>query len=274
MLRSTAGFLAVTTLKILAILPPGIIVALGTPLLPIYALFRVQTRRRLKQMQVWVPHSPTPLTYYRTRLKLAALSLRHLKGKLDDMPIQVEGEELYDAALATGKPVVLLGWHQGPVELLHHLPYCDGRPFYIITAAGFARSLSRLLEKGRERKGKQVVASEDVYHALRNLARKSGVLAVMVDQVSGQPSGFFFLWNNAVQIPRIAELLTWLKNHEALFLAVTVRLEKKDSILFRYQPVEPDEKSLGLLLEKSLEENPSQYNWSYPKIHINRSSVP
>ena len=267
MLHSTAGFLAVTTLKILALLPPGIIVALGTPLLPVYALFRIQTRRRLKHAGVRFP-PPPPFAYYRTRLKLAALSLRHLTGKHDDMPVQVEGEDLYDAALATGKPVVLLGWHQGPVELLHHLPYNDGRPFYIITAAGFASPLSRLLEQGRERNGKQVVASEDVQHALRNLARKSGVLAVMVDQVPGQPSDFFSLWNDTVQIPRTSELLAWLKNHEALFLAVTVQLEKNDSILFRYLPVEADEKSLGLLLEKSLEENPSQYNWSYPKIRI------
>ncbi len=267
MLRSTAGFLAVTTLKILAFLPPKIIVALGTPLLPVYALFRIQIRLRLKHAGVRVSHPLTPFAYYRTRLKLAAVSLRHLTGKYDDMPVQVEGEDLYDAALATGKPVVLLGWHQGPVELLHRIPYNDGRPFYIITAAGFASPLSRLLERGRERDGKQVVASEDVHHALRNLVRKSGVLAVMVDQVPGQPSDFFSLWNDSVQIPRTAELLTWLKNREAIFLAVTVRLEKNDSILFRYQPVDPDE-SLELLLEKSVEEDPSQYNWSYPKIRI------
>ena len=105
MFRALAGFAAIVTLKILGFFPPAFNIALGTPWLPLYAL----ARRRA-------------FPYYRMRLRLAALSLRHLTGHWNDCPIHIEGEEHYLAALAGGKPVALLGWHQGPMELLHHVP--------------------------------------------------------------------------------------------------------------------------------------------------------
>ena len=264
MLRSLAGLISTAALRLLGTLPPGVIVALGSPLLPFYALIRPQTKRRLRSLPVPVPTLP----YYRMRLRLAALSLRHLTNHPNDLTVRIEGEEHYHAALASGKPVALLGWHQGPVELLHRIPPAsnDDRPFYILTAEAFSLALTGLLKQGRTQPGKTMVDS-DRSAALRDFIRRNGLLAVMVDQVPGDPSDFFSLWNGSVKIPRTGELLEWLRNQGSLLVAVTVSLEKEDTVLFRYHPVNGLE-DLEALLEKSLAENPLQYNWSYPKIRL------
>ena len=266
MLRSLAGWLAVAALKFLSQFPPHWIVAMGTPWLPFYALCRPSIRQRLGRL----PHPLTSLAYYRMRLRLAALSLRHLTGHENDVPVRVKGEEHYHAALATGKPVALLGWHQGPVELLHRIPSIpeNGRPFFIFTAGGFAPRLTQLLRRGRKQSGKQIVSPESQHAALRSWARQSGVLAVMMDQVPGRPRDWLSLWNGKVELPCPRNLMDWLSERNAVCLAVSTKLEEDGSIVFEYQPVQPDEKNLGLLIEKAIAAAPEQYNWSYPKIRV------
>ncbi len=271
--RVWAGFLAVFVLKLLSRLPPGLIITIGSPFLPIYVFCRHSLRERLRSLQNLVSFSvPTPLAYYRMRLRIAALSLRHLTGHIDDVSIRVEGEEHYLSALTSGKPVALLGWHQGPVELLHRIPAVpqDGRPFFIFTAGGFAPMLTQLMRNGREQSGKQTVPMDVQHSALRSWARQHGVLAVMVDQVPGRPKDWISLWNGKVEIPHPRNLMDWLGERNAVCLAVSVGLEKDRSVLFRYQPVQANEKSLGRVMEKAISEVPDQYNWSYPKIRFPR----
>ena len=253
MLRALAGFAVVAMLRILGLFPPRFIVALGTPWLPIYAILRRKS-----------------FTYYHMRLHLAALSLRHLTGHWNDCPTPIEGEEHYLIALASGKPVALLGWHQGPVELLHHVPPVpkDGRPFFIATAQGFTPLLTRLMRQGREQPGKQTVLVNEQSPALRTWVRQQGVLAVMVDQVPGTPEDWFSLWQGEVEIPYPKKLLDWMRDQDAVFIAVSARLKNHDSILFRYEPVQPDAEGLQRLMETAIAEAKDQYNWSYPKIRI------
>ena len=249
--RAFAGFLAVTALKALGLFPPGFIVALGTPWLPLYAL----VRRR-------------PLDYYHMRLRIAALSLRHLTGHWNDHPVRIEGATHYEAALESGKPVALLGWHQGPVELLHHIPPgpVDGRPFFIATARGFSPSLTGLMRQGREQGGRRAVLMNEQSPALRAWIRRCGVMAVMVDQVPGKPEDWLPLRNGAVEIPYPKKLLDWMRNQDAIFIAVSTRLENDGAISFRYAPVQPDAESLRTMMEMAIAQAADQYNWSYPKI--------
>src|SRR5215217_7465826 len=109
--RRLLGVLAVSILRVLGHLPQPLVLALGTLFLPLYIPFRCATRARLRRLGI------PAFAYYRTRLRLALLSLRHLLGLPDGLEVRIEGVELYEAALATGRPIVLLGWHQGPVEL-------------------------------------------------------------------------------------------------------------------------------------------------------------
>jgi lauroyl/myristoyl acyltransferase len=266
--RAPAGFLAVTALRLLSRLPPSALVALGTPWIPFYAVIRRGTRRRLAGLRSRVPFVvPSPLAYYRMRLRLAALSVRHLAARLGDAPVRVEGEEHFRAATASGKPVALLGWHQGPVELLHRHPEpMAGKPFFIATAAAFSPPLSRWMRSGREQAGKETVNAERLPRALRAWARGGGVLAVMLDQVSGDSAGRLALWNGAVEIPFPRNLWDWLTAGDAALLAVSVRLERRGSVLFRYHPLTRDVESFRGLMEREITGAADQYNWSYPKI--------
>jgi len=266
MLRTLAGVLAVAVLKLLSRFPPNLIVALGTPWLPFYALCRRSVRQRLNSLYSKVSNFPKPLAYYRMRLRLAALSLRHLTGYDDDLSVRVDGEEHYRAALVNRRPVALLGWHQGPVEMLHHLPPAlDQRPSFILTGTGFAPALTRLLDRGRQQTDKRTISLQAQSAALRAWVRQRGVLAVMIDQVPGRPLHWLSLLNGKVEIPCPGNLVEWLREHNATCLAVSVRLDE-DGILFRYQPVVPEIKALERLMEIGIGEAPGQYNWSYPKI--------
>ncbi len=269
--RAWAGFLAVAALKLLGLFPPRVLVFLGTPWIPFYILLRKSTRRRLKGLKSRVAFPiPSPLTYYRMRLRIAALSLRHLTGHYNDCLIRMEGEEFYRVACAAGRPVALVGWHQGPVELLHRLPppLEDGGPFWIATAGGFAAKLSGLLKQGRKQEGKEIADPESLPAALRAWARRRGVLAVMLDQVPGRPKEWLSLWNGAVEIPFPRNLWDWMKSRDALFIGVSARLEKDGSILLSDERLPPEIEDLQRMMETKLADAADQYNWSYPKIRM------
>ena len=190
MIRMAAGRLAVAVLKLLAKLPIPLAHGIGLSLIPFYLLLRPRMWRRLRT----VPPSDAlvaefPFAYYSVRLRLVLLSLRHLLKRPDGCVHIVENEDLYHAALATGKPVVLLGWHQGPVELLHLVPHADpvaaGRTKVLMTAGAFSPALAAFMRAGRAVDGKEIARPGDL-HALRRWERNKGVLAVMIDQAPGR----------------------------------------------------------------------------------------
>jgi len=271
MLRSLAGILATQTLRALALLSPKILYAMGSPLLPLYALFQNRLRRRLDLLVAQTNLILTsPLPYYQTRLQLAAHSLRHLTGHFNDLPLHIEGVEHYRSALETGKPVALLGWHQGPVELLHQIPFLTSgdRPFFVLASRGFSPRLSRMMQEGRRRKGKKIL--EPGALGLRFWIRKNGILAVMIDQVPGLPKHWIPLWDGACRIPFPGRIWNFFKTHNTEMVPVSVRLGGQ-SIHFRYHPpIRPANmtEDLQSLLEKSISNFPNQYNWSYSKIQI------
>jgi lauroyl/myristoyl acyltransferase len=270
MARWLAGLLSVSALKALSFLPPRLIFRFSFPFLPLYSLARQSVRHRLQYLRDHIPAAPISPAYYRMRLRLAALTLRHLTGHWKDAHIRVEGGTHYQSALAGGKPVALIGWHQGPVELLHHIPPPppDGRPFFIATAKGFSIILTRWMRQGRKQAGKETVAREGLPNALRSWTRQRGVMAVMMDQNPEKDGDRLLLWNGAVEIPFPRKLWNWIVSRDAVLLAVTARLQRDGSILFRYEPVSPDEDGLKKLMETALVEDVDQYNWSYPKIRI------
>lgn len=260
-----AGRLAVALLRVLGRLPLPCVQALGAVLLPFYRPFRRATGARLRALGL------RPRDYYRARLRLAALSLRHVLGRPDGLRIEIEGAEFYAAALATGRPVALLGWHQGPVELLHRIPsQATSRPFFVMTAGAFAPALAGLMKDGRGRPGAKVVIRPDSLSGLRAWERDKGVLAVMVDQVRGRPEEWLTLRPRpgvALHVPWPKRLLEWVQERRPELLTVSVRLEGKTA-RFRYAPLEPDalKEALRARFEAALRENPLQYNASYPKL--------
>jgi lauroyl/myristoyl acyltransferase len=267
--RRAAGWIAVAILKLLGRLPIGIPLLVGSALLPLYLPFRFRTRARFRRLSR-VGLKIHPYLYYRTRLRLALLSLKHLLGLPDGCTVTIEGREHYEAALASGKPVVVLGWHQGPVELLHRIPQQHAgpdHPFFLMTAKAFAPALTNLMKSGREGTRKEILHPNSLT-GLRRWETEKGILALMVDQVPGEPEEWLAPFHGALLIPFPGRLLDWISQQEADFLAVQVRLEKENRIVFCYYPTDSTllRNDLAFHLNRSLQKNPEQYNWSYPKI--------
>jgi lauroyl/myristoyl acyltransferase len=189
--------------------------------------------------------------------------------------------------------VVLLGWHQGPVKLLHGIP-ADGAlraerreagsgskngntPFaqfqapdlFVMTASAFSPELADWMARGRNASGVTVIRPDDT-PALRTWVKSNGVLAVMTDQVPGAPEDWLSLQNGVVSIPWPRRLMDWIATRDPECLAVSVRLEPGDRIVFRYERINAASMKDGLavLMEDALNRAPEQYNWSYPKIAV------
>jgi lauroyl/myristoyl acyltransferase len=261
--QATFGFLAVGVLDILGRLPLGIAYAAGNALLPPYVPFRLRTRSKLRNLRPAVD----PFVYYRLRLRLALLSVRSTSARQGNANIKIEEGDFFAGALSSGKPVLLLGWHQGPVELLHEIPArsASGRPFFVMTASAFAPALAEWMARKRQRGGVRVVRPGEA-NALRDWARDGGVLAIMVDQVPGEPEEWLALFGGTVKLPWPGRLIAWVSGKNPEVLAVSTRLEK-DGIVFRYDtiPSRSVKETMKNLMEEALSRAPEQYNWSYPK---------
>jgi lauroyl/myristoyl acyltransferase len=267
MKRWILGLLSVALLRLVARLPLRVATQAGLWLLPAYIPLRPFTRGRLRRLGL------SPRAYYRIRLRLALLSLRHLLDRRDGLRIAVEGEGLYAAALATGRPIVLLGWHQGPVELLHRVPSKGAaRTFFVLTAGAFSPVLAGLMARGRaSRDGAKAVIRPDSLSGLRAWERDKGVLAVMVDQVRGRPEEWLSAraGSVSVHVPWPKRLVEYVLERRPEVLIVSVRLDG-GTARFRYERADTDsvKADVAAKLEAALGAAPLQYNWSYPKIRL------
>jgi hypothetical protein len=214
-------------------------------------------------------------SYYRRRLELLLRGLRAHGAEVTRgfPPVREEGREAYLEALASGRPVALLGLHAGPLELLHRVPPAPaGRPFLILTAPAFAPALSEFLAWGRERDGKRILwagsrGGPSLETGLRACLERRGVLALMADQYPGPPADceWIELWDR-LRIPYPARLLRFLENRGCLFVPVSARLEAH-SARIRYEgPWGTAPKAwIRDFLERAIAAAPDQWNWSYPK---------
>lgn len=273
-----AGALAVGLLRGLGWLPAPLSLALLAPGLLPYRLLR---RRHAARLRACFAASPFGARlslsgYYRRRLALLLSGLRaHGRPVTAAFPrVETEGEGFYAGALASGRPVVLLGLHAGPWELLHRLPSSPvGRPFAIATAPAFAPALTAFMAEGREREGKRILWTGDVgakglLTGLREILDAKGVLALMADQVPGpaHASEYLELWGR-IRCPYPGRLLRFLEERDCLFVPVSIRSADGAAEL-RYHGAWEDAgpERVRAFLEEAIASAPDQWNWSYPKI--------
>lgn len=274
LIRAAAGRLATAALEGLARLPAPAVLALAAPLLPLYAACRPSVRAKLRALPSSMPPVGTS-AYYRMRLCLAHLSVRPATETPDPTRVEIRGGELFAEALSSGRPVVLFGWHQGPVELLHRVPadamQRAGRAagFFLVTAAAFAPALSAWMTARRARDGVRVLRPGD-RGPLRDWARGGGVLAVMIDQVPGGPEDRLRLHGGAVSVPWPRRFVTWIEARRPVRLAVSALREPGGRIVFRYDRLDADAAKDGIapLMDEALARAPEQYNWSYGKCRV------
>ncbi len=266
-MRRLLGWIATTALELIGRLPPTAAQALGTALLPLYVPFRFATRKKLRSLRPPV----AAFAYYRMRLRLALLSVH---GKQPDgKGIMVEGAGCFDAALSSGKPVLLLGWHQGPIELLHRIPAVRRaahgiQPFFVMTASAFAPALAAWMARRRQSDGVAVIRPGETA-ALRGWTRDKGILALMIDQAPGEPEEWLSLPGASVKIPWPGRLIDWATSHDPEILCVSTRLDK-GVVMFRYDPIPAAalKETIARIMDEALRRAPEQYNWSYPKVRV------
>lgn len=222
-LRSGAGRLAVLVLRVLAFTLRSpflwpLFSGLGRAALSFYPLLRPRHAREvsaqlrcLARSGAFPPGNTAPgadpvgagirgeksrggssflAAYYHERLRSVRTCLCFHGRALPRDQVQVEGSHHYEAALRTGRPVLLLGIHSGPVELLHKVPRKPPqRPFGILTAEAFSPPLTRYLREGRCREGKEAIPRGAAAPFLRRFTREKGILAVMADQLGSPAKG-------------------------------------------------------------------------------------
>jgi lauroyl/myristoyl acyltransferase len=219
----------------------------------------------------------------RLRLLLAGLSA-HVQANGASPPARMEGWERYRAALASDRPLALIGLHAGLWEELHRAPQApEGRPFLILTAPAFSPPLTAFMARGREGGGKGILwigseGNRGLEAGIRAVVSRRGVLAMMADQHPGPgETEWISLWDR-IRVPYPARLLRLLAAKHFLFLPVSTRLTADGSSCFRFHPAWdlPCETGTGMdrklackvrdFLETAISAAPDQWNWSYPKI--------
>ena len=263
-------------LRVLRRLPLPLTLALARPALSLYPRLRPAHARRLRARFAASPFRELDLKgYYRARLELMLRGLRAHGRELPPGSLgEVAGSGHYRAALASGRPVALLGLHLGVVELLHRVPPAGGRPFVIVTAPAFSPALTAYLARGREREGKRVAVNGAAAPGLRAVLRRNGVLALMADQYPGRAEDYLELWGGRLRVPYARRLLALLLREGAWLLPVSTRLERDGRSSFRFHAgwggadAAPGalETRLARFLEEAVAAAPEQWNWSYPKI--------
>lgn len=272
-IREAIGLLCLTALRMVRFLPPTFLVVALRPLLPFYPLVRPAHIRRLRACFAAAPFPIAIGAYYRCRLGLLAKALRSHGGSRQ--PVRQEGLAHYREALATGRPVALLGLHAGPFEMLHQVPEAPyGRPFRILTAPAYSRRLTAFMARGREAPGKNVLlvgaeGNRGLERGLRDTADSKGVLAFMVDQHPGKQEAVatLDLWG-CIRLPWPRRLLEFLASQDFVFVPISARIDEAGEAVVRYLPSlpEPDGPAIQAFLETAIAAAPEQWNWSYPKV--------
>jgi lauroyl/myristoyl acyltransferase len=287
-----AGALAVLLLRGLGALPTHRAQAILAPAARLYPRLRRHQAARLRACFSASPCAETLdlRTYYRSRLGLLLSGLRaHGRPVTAAFPRRrVEGEDAYARALASGRPVVLLGLHAGPWELSHRLPAAPpDRPFAILTAPAFAPALTAYMAAGRERDGKRILwvggGDRGLETGLRSILDSRGVLAMMADQVPGPAEAceYLKLWGK-IRSPYPGRLLRFLESRGCVFVPVSARMETPGSahgregalggrentavLTFHGAWDEAGPEQVRAFLEGAISRSPDQWNWSYPKV--------
>ena len=248
---------------------------------PFLIPYRLTRRRHAERLRACFTASPFADRlslggYYRIRLRLLLLGLRsHGRAVTATFPrIETHGEDYYAKALASGRPVALLGLHAGPWELLHRLPPAPAdRPFAIATAPAFAPALTAFMAEGREGDGKRILwvgeaGPKGLESGLRDILATKGVLALMVDQVPGpaEECEYLGLWGS-IRTPYPGRLLRFLEARGCVFVPISVRLGP-DGAALKYHGAwdAAGPERARRFLEEAIAAAPDQWNWSYPKV--------
>lgn len=203
----------------------------------------------------------------------AGAMLTWAPGRLRALVAEIEGGELLDRALASGRGTVLLLPHLGNWEVLN--PWlAERRPFVALYRPPRIAELDRLLLAARQRTGCTMAPTtpSGLKMLLTELSR-GGLVLILPDQEPVRSSGIFapFFGVPALTMTLVGRLLRRC-GAEALFAWAERTSNGSFRVRLKQPPAgldDPDPAVAALRLNRGIElcvrEQPTQYAWSYPR---------
>jgi len=278
-------------LKILALLPLPLLHGLGIGLgwLIYWAPGRHTARMRNNVYTSGICSQPTACRRLLRRvigesgkalLELAPVWMRPF-DKVLKLVKGTQGWEHIDAALASGRGVIIIAPHLGCFELIN-LYYASRQPFTAMYKPPRQPELEAIMLAGRQRgQAKLVPTDMSGVRALLGALKRGEGIGILPDQVASAGDGVWapFFGRQAYTPTLVASLQR--KTDAAAFFVVAQRLSWGRGYVLHVVPVEgsfPEDKTAAALLinrgvEDFVRRFPEQYLWSYNR-HKHPGSAP
>jgi len=184
---------------------------------------------------------------------------------------EVEGLEVLQAALASGKGVVGITSHLGNWEVLNHF-YCSQCQPVIFYRPPKLKALDELLQKQRVQLGNQVAPStvEGIRLVLKTV-RKGGAVGIPADPEPAESAGFFvpFLGTQALTSKFVPAMLSGGKAVGVFLHALRLPHGAGFKVIVEAAPeamysedLQQATQAMSGVLENYVRRYPSQYMWS------------
>jgi len=278
-------------LKILALIPLPLLHGLGIGLgwLIYWAPGRHSPRMRNNVYTSGICSQPTACRRLLRRvigesgkalLELAPVWMRPF-DKVLKLVKGTQGWEHIDAALASGRGVIIIAPHLGCFELIN-LYYASRQPFTAMYKPPRQPELEAIMLAGRQRgQAKLVPTDMSGVRALLGALKRGEGIGILPDQVASAGDGVWapFFGRQAYTPTLVASLQR--KTDAAAFFVVAQRLSWGRGYVLHVVPVEgsfPEDKTAAALLinrgvEDFVRRFPEQYLWSYNR-HKQPGSAP
>lgn len=188
-----------------------------------------------------------------------------------DLVREVEGLEVLQAALASGKGVVGITSHLGNWEVLNHF-YCAQCKPIIFYRPPKLKAVDELLQKQRVQMGNKVAAStkEGILSVIKEV-RRGGAVGIPADPEPSLSSGVFvpFCATQALTSKFVPGMLTGGKAIGVFLHALRLEDGSGFKVIFEAAPagmysdnVEEGVAAMSQVIERYVRAYPSQYMWS------------
>jgi len=213
----------------------------------------------------------SPIDVYRSLFYNGLDSLRYLvRHQATEARVQVVNAQLLHNLLNDQKPIVVVSIHIGAFEMLHRAIANQGYPVSLITSKHSRGAIERFLHKARAVKNLRIVSPSEAPKLLRELIRKKGMVAMMLDQSRTGKGTRVELFSR----PTYFWLRLPLEACQEGATIVTVRaIRKGNEHVIKFESAYPggyDQQQLSQMLASEFEswirENPEQWTWNYPRL--------
>ena len=274
--------LSVIAVKIVAALPWSVALAIGGGVGRLISLLPFAKPHRIARINLALcfPEKPEAERRRLARRNMIITGKSVMAGAvswvapLEEMRAKishVEGVELFDDAVKSGRGIIFLSPHMGCWEFINF--YLCSRHELIILAKPFGGpALNELITAGRSRlRGKLVPTSEKGVRALLGALKHGGMTYLTPDHVPKDSAGIFAPFFG-LSTPTGVLTSRLLQKTGALALAVTCTLRTDGNFDLRFISVENDVYSrdvvtsvsaLNRVIERCVRMCPEQYQWAY-----------